>query len=578
MSRILRVNTERGTAVFEDVPDKYVRMAGRWLTSSLVADEVDPRCHPLGPSNKLVLAPGMLTGTAAPSSARLSVGAKSPLTNGIKESNAGTKFAPMLARLDIKAIVVEGQPSDGAWYALIVDRSGATLSSAADLAGKGAYETTDALIARYGKVGVCCVGPAGEARMANAGICFNDMKDRGSRYAGRGGLGAVMGARGLKAIVVDATGAKPVEPVDRELFDQGRRKMTEAIQSHAITQPKGGLNTYGTAVLVNILNEAGGLPTRNFSRGRFDEAASISGEAIFEGNKQRLGKELYNHGCSPGCIIQCSNTWHAADGSEIVSCIEYETAWAFGANCEISDLDAIGRLTWLCNDIGLDTIEAGNTIAVAMEAGIIKFGDAQAAISLLEEVGKGTALGRLVGSGAAVLGKTYGVTRVPVVKGQAMPAYEPRAVKGIGVTYATSTMGADHTAGYTIAPEILGVSGKQDPLKANKAALSRAFQSTTAFIDTSGHCLFIAFPILDIPAGFEGLIEECAGMLGVRWTAADVTRIGDEILAKERAFNEAAGLGKADDRLPEFMKYEPLPPHNVVWDVSDEELDSVFPG
>ena len=577
MSRILRVNMSLGTAAFEEVPSKYASMAGRWLTSSIVVDEIDPLCHPLGPNNKLIVAPGLLTGSAAPTSARLSVGAKSPLTNGIKESNAGTKFASMQARLGIKAIVVEGQSPAGSWQVLAIDRDGASLYPAADLAGKGAYETTDALVAKHGKVGVCCIGPAGEMKMANAGICFNDMKDRGSRYAGRGGLGAVMGARGLKAIVVDAEGTSPVAPVDKALFDQGRRKMVEAIQSHAITKPKGGLNTYGTAVLINMLNEAGGLPTRNFSRGRYDEAAKISGEAIFEGNKERLGKELYNHGCSPGCIIQCSNTWHAADGSEIVSCIEYETAWAFGANCEIDDLDAIGRLTWLCNDMGIDTIEAGNTIAVAMEAGIIQFGDAPGAINLLEEVGRGTALGRLVGSGAAVLGKTYGVNRVPVVKGQAMPAYEPRAVKGIGVTYATSTMGADHTAGYTIAPEILGVSGKQDPLKANKAALSRAFQSTTAFIDTSGHCLFIAFPILDIPAGFEGMIEECAGMLGVSWTAADVTRIGDEILAKERAFNEAAGLDKSDDRLPEFMKYEPLPPHNVVWDVSDEELDSVFP-
>jgi aldehyde:ferredoxin oxidoreductase len=384
-----------------------------------------------------------------------------------------------------------------------------------------------------------------------------------------------MGSKGLKAIVVNSRGAPAVPIVDKALFDAGRNKLTKAIRSHDITKPKGGLHTYGTAVLVNILNEAGGLPTRNFSRGRFEKAADVAGEAIFEGNKARLGKELYNHACSPGCIIQCSNTWHAPDGSEAVSCIEYETAWAFGPNCEIGDLDVIGRLTWLCNDIGLDTIEAGGTIAVAMEGGVIPFGDAAGAINLLEEVGKGTPLGHIIGAGAAVTGRVFGVVRVPAVKGQNMPAYDPRVVKGIGVTYATTTMGADHTAGYTIAPEILGVSGKIDNFDVNKAELSRNFQATTAFIDSIGHCLFIAFPILDFPEGFTGMIEECNGVLGTSWTAGDVGRIGAEILARERDFNKGAGFTSADDRLPEFMKYEPLPPHNEVWNVSDKELDAV---
>jgi aldehyde:ferredoxin oxidoreductase len=387
-----------------------------------------------------------------------------------------------------------------------------------------------------------------------------------------------MGSKGLKAIVVNSRGAPAVPIANKDLFEMGRKKLTSALRSHDITKPKGGLNTYGTAVLVNMLNEAGGLPTRNFSRGRFEKAADIAGEAIFEGNKARLGKELYNHACSPGCIIQCSNTWHSEDGSEAVSCIEYETVWAFGPDCEIGDLDVIGRLTWLCNDIGIDTIEAGGTVAVAMEGGVIPFGDGQGAIGLLEEVRKGTPLGHIIGAGAAVTGKVFGVVRVPVVKGQSMPAYDPRVVKGIGVTYATSTMGADHTAGYTIAPEILGVSGKVDSFDVKKAELSRNFQTTTAFIDSIGHCLFIAFAILDFPEGFEGMIEECNGVLGTSWTAEDVGRIGAEILSRERDFNKGAGFTSADDRLPEFMKYEPLPPHNEVWNVSDEELDAVHGG
>ena len=215
-------------------------------------------------------------------------------------------------------------------------------------------------------------------------------------------------------------------------------------------------------------------------------------------------------------------------------------------------------------------------IGVAMDAGLAEFGDGEAAIGMLEEVRQGTPLGHILGQGTGFTAKALGVVRSPDVKGQGMPAYEPRAIKGIGITYAISTMGADHTSGYTIAPEIAGVGGKVDQFDVDKAALVRAFQYTTAFIDTSGHCLFIAFPILDIASGFEGLVEECTGVLGVEWTGDDVTRIGKEILDKEMAFNRAAGLTPADDRIPEFMKYEKLPPHNVVWDVPDETLDAVF--
>jgi aldehyde:ferredoxin oxidoreductase len=577
MSKILRVNMTTLTTAYEDVPEAYRFLGGRGLTSSIVFDEVEPTCHPLGPNNKLVFAPGMVTGTAAPTSSRISVGGKSPLTGTIKESNAGTKFSPMLAKLGIKAIIVEGQPRDGGWYVLEIDQKGARLVPAGDLVGKGAYATTDALIGRYGKVGVCCIGPAGEMKMAMAGVCFNDLSDRASRYSGRGGLGAVMGSKGLKAIVVDDKGAPGVEIADKELFDRGRKKLTEALRSHAITKPQGALNTYGTAVLINILNEAGGLPTRNFSSGFFEDAPKISGEAFFEGVKQRLGKETYNHACSPGCIIQCSNTWYKPDGTEHVSCQEYESIWAFGANCGINSLDVTGELIRLCNEYGLDTIEAGGTIAVAMEGGLAEFGDGQKAIELLHEIGKGTPLGRILGQGAAFTGKALGVVRVPGVKGQNMPAYEPRAVKGIGVTYITNPQGADHTIGYTIAPEILGVSGKADPLTPEgKAELSRNFQIATAFIDSSGYCLFIAFAILDIAEGFEGMIESCAGVFGTHWTADDATRIGAEILKKERAFDQAAGFTSAHDRPPEFMRYEPLPPHNHVWDVPDEALDKVW--
>lgn len=582
---ILRINMTDRSYRLEEVPATYKNLGGRGMTSSIVHDEVPPLCHPLGPNNKLVFAPGIVTGTAAPTSARISVGAKSPLTGGIKESNAGSPWPPNLASMQIKALVVEGQPKEKGkyWMAHLTwdtkaGKPEVEFLPADEYKGKDLDEVYPKVFERFGKnPSIAGFGVAAEYGYANSGIVFNDLKKRPSRYSGRGGLGAVMASKGLKFIVVDSKDAPGVAIADKALFEQGTKKLADALRTHDITKPKGALNTYGTAVLVNILNEAGGFPTRNFSTGRFEGAAKTSGEAIFEGNKSRLGKELYNHACSPGCIIQCSNTWYKPDGTEHTSCVEYESDWALGADCGIDSLDDIAEMVRLCNAYGLDTIETGTALAVAMEAGVIPFGDGKKAIGLIQEMGKGTPLGRILGGGTAFTGKAYGVTHVPTVKGQSMPAYEPRAVKGIGITYATTTMGADHTAGYTICPEILSIGGKADPLSPEgKAALSRAFQATTAFIDSSGHCLFIAFAILDIASGFEGMVEGCNGVLGTNWKPDDVVKIGSEILRKERAFNEAAGLSKEHDRVPEFMRYEPLPPHNQVFDVPDSALDSVY--
>ena len=579
----VRVNMTDRSFKVEATPDAYKYLGGRGLTSNVIADEVPPLCHALGPNNKLVFAGGMTSGTSAPTSARISVGGKSPLTGGIKEANAGTTWAADLAVMGIKALVIEGHPAEkGKYWGLYITcdkkKPKVEFFDAGEFTGKVLSEVFPAMYKKFGnKITVCGIGMAAEHGYSNSGIVFSDMKDRPTRYAGRGGLGAVMATKGVKFIVLDRTGGPGVEIVDKALFEQGRKKMIDALRTHAITKPKGALNSYGTAVLINILNEAGGLPTRNFTSGRFEGAPNIAGEAIFEGNKLRKGKEVYNHACSSGCIIQCSNTVYDEKGEEITSCLEYESSWSLGADCGIDNLDDVAYMNALCNDYGLDTIETGTAIAVAMEAGVIPFGDRKGAINLVHEMGKGTPQGRILGAGTAATGRAYGISRVPVVKGQSMPAYEPRAVKGIGITYATTTMGADHTAGYTIAPEILGVMGKQDPLSnEGKAGLSRAFQATTAFIDSCGHCLFIAFAILDIASGYEGMVEEVNGVFGTSWTADDILKQGGDILKVERKFNEAAGIGKEADRVPEFMKTEPLPPHNNIFDVSDEALDSVF--
>ena len=576
--KIVRINMSDLKATYEDVPKKWTKWGGRGMTSAIVFEEVPPTCHPLGPNNKVVIAPGWVTGTpAAPSSGRTSFGGKSPLTGTIKESNAGGLSGQKIAKLGLAAIILEGTPAKDQWHYLVITKDGVEFKDASGLMGKGMYEIDEILWKDYPKTAVIGIGQAGEMKLSNAGISVNDPENKPGRYAGRGGLGAVMGARGIKAIVIDDDGGPGVEIANKELFEEGRKKLADAIMEHGLTKKDGGLNAYGTDVLMNIINEAGGLPTRNFSSGQFEGAAKISGEAIAEAVEKRNGEGMTGHNCHPGCIIQCSNIYPDESGKALVSCLEYETAWALGANCGIDNLDIIARMTRECNDLGLDTIEAGNSIAIAMEGGLLEFGDAEGALKLFDEIRNKTPMGRILGQGVEATAKAFGVHRVPTVKGQSMPAYEPRAIKGIGVTYATTPMGADHTSGYTIAPEIAGVSGKVDPLTdEGKADLSLAFQASTAFIDSSGYCLFIAFPVLDIQTGFEGMVDSVAGVMGIDLTGDDAIALGKDVLKMERLFNERAGFTKEDDRLPEFMRYEKLPPHDAVWSMTDEELDKVF--
>ncbi len=577
--QILRINMTKLEATYEEVPEKWAKWGGRGLTSSIVVDEVDPTCHPLGPNNKLVIAPGWVSGSpAAPSSGRTSFGAKSPLTGGIKEANSGGLSSQKIAKLGLAAIIIEGMPAAGKWYELFINKDGVKFEDASALMGKGMYEIDTLMWEKYpNKPAVIGIGPVGEMKLASAGISVNDPENEPGRYAGRGGLGAVMGARGIKVMIVDDKGGPGVEIANKELFTIGRKKLAAAMGEHALTKVNGGLWSFGTNVLMNIINEAGGLPTRNFSAGQFEGAAKISGEAVAENIEARGGVGAVHHACHPGCIMQCSSIYPHEDGTAFVSVIEYETAFSLGANCGIDDIDYIAQATWECNDIGLDTIEAGNAVAIMMDGGQLEFGDKEGALKLFDEMRDGTPLGRVLGQGVEATAKAFGVYRVPTVKGQSMPAYEPRAIKGIGVTYATTVMGADHTAGYTIAPEIAGVGGKVDPLdNTDKGALSLTFQAATAFIDSSGYCLFIAFPILDIPDGWAGMAESVAGVTGLDITGENVLDVGKEVLKMERLFNEAAGFTPADDRLPEFMRDEALPPHNVKWDMEDEVLDSVF--
>ncbi|HDQ40109.1 MAG TPA: aldehyde ferredoxin oxidoreductase [Desulfonatronum sp.] len=577
MDKILRIDmgAQGGPKATVEPVGQYAGMGGRGMTTMVVYKEVPADCHPLGPENKLVISPGLMSGSAAASSGRISVGCKSPLTGTIKEANAGGTAAQALARLGYAAVILEGEGKGEDLYKVVINDAGVQIQKADDLKMLPNYDLIEKLKPVHGdKVSVISIGTAGEMRMASSSIAVTDPEFRPTRHCGRGGVGAVMGSKGIKCIVVDASTTKMRQPARPDEFKEANRKFVEGLKQHAVTGQ--GLPTFGTNVLTNILNEAGGYPTYNFKQGRFDGGQNLSGELQAENMKNRPGGQP-THGCHRGCVIQCSGIYTDKDGNYMSKQPEYETVWSHGGNCGIDDLDAIAKLDYLDDNYGVDTIEMGVAIGVAMEAGVIPFGDAEGAINLVHEVGKGTHLGRILGAGAAVTAKCYGLEHAPVVKGQAMPAYDPRAVKGIGVTYATTTQGADHTAGYAVATNILNVGGSVDPLKPEgQAELSRNLQIATAALDATGFCLFIAFAILDQPETFNAMVDTINHMYGLNMTGDDVVALGQKILKMEREFNEKAGFGPAHDRLPRYFSREPLAPHNVVFDVSDMELDSVY--
>ncbi len=574
MDKIFRVNMTDLTVTVQPVPDAWNGLGGRALTSTVVAAEVPPTCHPLGPYNKLVFAPGLLSGTAATNSGRFSCGAKSPLTGGIKESSAGGTSSRIIARLGIKAIIIEGQPKGDTWYALVVGKDGVEIRPETETLGAGTFAVMNNVAERFGKDhGVITLGPAGENLMAIANISVKDPESK-VRSFGRGGLGAVMGSKKIKFITVDPAGSKSPPLADATRFHDANQAFFQTLSDHPVTGQ--GLKKYGTAVLINVINEAGGLPTKNFTQGQCLHHDAISGETMYDTIVARGGKP--SHICSKNCQIQCSQVYHDKNGKYLTSGFEYETIWALGADAMVADLDIIAEIDNAMDDIGVDSIETSVMFAVAMEAGVLPWGDGKRILQLLrEDITGGTPLGHLLGGGTGHVGRSYGLTRIPVVKNQAIPAYDPRPIKGIGVTYATTTMGADHTAGYAIATNILNVGGKVDPLQnEGQVELSRNLQIATAAVDSTGLCLFIAFPALDIPACLASVVDMLNARYGTALTGDDVVALGKQVLKIEHAFNLAAGLGPETDRLPEFFELEPLAPHNAKWDMDPKQLASFW--
>jgi aldehyde:ferredoxin oxidoreductase len=565
MKKLYRIKMDTLQCESGPVPAEYERLGGRGFCSTLIEKEVNPTCSPLGPDNKLVIAPGILAGTMSPCSQRLSVGGKSPLTGGIKEANAGGTSGQKMGWLGIAAIVLEGKPKAGQWYTLHISRDGAVLEDAGDLKGAGNYRVAEALRGKYGRhVGIISIGPAGEMLMSAATVATTDQEGNPARHAARGGLGAVMGSKGIKAIVIDDTGApKTVSAVDQQAFKEIVKEFIHVIMERP--RVKHRLHKFGTAGLISFTNEVNSLPTRNFSRGQFEKVEQISGEAVVALIDARGGKR--GHACYQGCIVRCSNQFMDADGKYLTSSFEYETIGMLGSNLDICDIDAIARMDRLCDDYGIDTIEIGCALGVAMDANVLPFGDAVRAIEILHEVGKGTVLGRVIGNGAVTTGKVFGAERVPAIKGQGLPAWDPRTALATGVTFITSPQGADHTAG-----RLQGVM-EFDRLKPGTIApLSRDMQIRACFYDTVGLCHFAD----GTPESAEWLAKLLSAFYGGPFSVTNVMEVGQKILETELQFNAGAGITEADDRLPEFMLKEPLPPTNAGFTVPREEIQEAF--
>jgi aldehyde:ferredoxin oxidoreductase len=569
--KFIRVNMNEQTINIADVPQDYMGLGGRGLTSIMVNAEVPPKCDPLGPENKLIFAPGLLSGTPLVNTSRISIGAKSPLTGTIKESNAGGTVAAALGHLGITAVVIEGQAPDGELSFLRIDANGdASLVPAQAYKGMRTYALVEKIFELYGeKTAVLCIGPAGEYRLTAASIQTSDIDGRPCRAAGRGGLGAVMGAKGLKALIVDQGGKSADAIADPETFKEANKVIVKVIKAH----PMAGqvMPALGTAGLVAPVNSMGAFPSYNARKGVLEGWEKISGEAMAKLIQERGGNTTHV-GCAQ-CIVHCSNEFVDKEGKYVTSSLEYETIWATGGMTGIDDLDTIARLDNLCDDIGVDTMSTGVAVAVAMDAGYKEFGDSAAAIEMVEEIGKGTEFGKILGNGPAAVGKHFNHERVPVVKGQSIAAYDPRAMLGNGVTFATSPMGADHTAGNVVGEYL---EQKLDPLNAEgQVEASRNLQVGTAAMDCTGLC-FMAYVALTTPEGGEALLKAINAKFGIQLGPEDVPALGVRVLKAEREFNRRAGFTNQDDRLPKFFYEEPLPPHNAVFTISDEEIDRTF--
>jgi aldehyde:ferredoxin oxidoreductase len=569
--KVLRLDLNKEKWEVEELDEEIVRkyIGGRGIGDYILYNEMEPNTDPLSPDNIMVIASGVLTDTKAPSSSRYMVVTKSPLTGTILTANSGGTWGAALRKAGFDVLVIKGKAKKPVY--LWIHDGEVEIRKAKKYWGKMVSEVDDALKSETDeKAHVLQCGIAGEKLSKIAGV----MNDK-YRAAGRGGAGAVMGSKNLKAIVV--RGTQKIEVAKPDAMDEAVQETVNALQSHPaggdLTKSGGALNALGTAVLVNVINGAGILPTRNFQTGQFDEAEDISGETIAD---DLLKKAVACYKCPIACgrwVDYNEGTWGGKHYEKTEGeSLEYETTWAFGAELGINDLDAIARANWICNEYGFDTISAGVTIGFAMEAyekGLItkddlgfelKWGDADAMIKTLEMMGKREGYGDILADGSLAAARKIGKGAEEYTmqaKGLELPAYDPRGAYGIGLNYATSNRGGAHVNGYTIAAEIAGAPLKADPFdaSADKVGLTILFQNLTAAVDSTGTCLFQTFS-----AGAEEFAPMVGAVMG--WddfSADEFVKAGERIYALERQFNAREGFGRKDDSLPKRLTTEEMP-------------------
>ncbi len=555
MGAILRVNLTNGTLKTEAFPRDLAKLylGGRGLATKMFVDETDSKVDPLAPENKLLFATGPLTNTTAPTGGRYMVITKSPLTGLIACSNSGGYFGARMKKAGYDILILEGKAPKPVYLYLGEDK--AELRDAAHLWGKRVSETTDQLIAEIGQknASVTCIGPAGE----NLSLIASVMNDK-HRAAGRSGVGAVMGSKNLKAIIAYGNKRSPV--ADEKKMGEVVKAQLKMIKDNPVTST--GLPTLGTKVLDNIINQNGLYPVRNFQEAQFARVASMSGEALVD---KYLVKNVACYACPIGCgrLVELPNGM-AGEGPE------YESGWAFGPLCDIDDLNVITEANLICNDLGLDTISAGVTIAAAMElyergyipeedlakGPSLKFGSTEALGYYLKQMAYRKGLGDRMSDGSYRLAEHYGHPECSMsVKKQELPAYDPRGAQGHGLGYATSNRGGCHVRSYLISPEILGSPEKLDPQTLEgKPEWVKAFQDLTALIDSAGLCLFSSFA-LGAPE-YAALLNAA---LGESWSPDDIIKIGERIWNLERRYNLDAGMDPASDTLPDRFLKDPIP-------------------
>jgi aldehyde:ferredoxin oxidoreductase len=571
IGKVLRVDLTKSEWKVEELDPKLAAqfIGGRGLGSKVLFDEIDPKVDPFSPNNKLIMATGPLTGTSASAAGRYMVITKSPLTGTIACSNSGGHFGAEMKFARFDMIIFEGKAKNPVY--LYVEDGKAEIRDAKALWGKTTHETTDQILSETDMdARVACIGPAGE-KLVRFACVINDKH----RAAGRSGVGAVMGSKNLKAVAVKGSGGIPV--AHKEAFRKATLDVLQKVKANPVTSK--GLPTYGTCVLVNVINASGIFPTRNFREGVFEGAEKISGETIVDNILVR------NRACF-GCPIACGRVVKVTNPK--YECFsegpEYESDWSLGGCCGVDNLDAIAKGNYLCDILGFDPISAGVTIACAMELferGILtkkevdrslNFGDAEAMVEMVRAIGYREGFGDALAEGSYRLAEKHGHPEYSMsVKKQEFPAYDGRGVQGMGLQYATSNRGACHVRGYLISPEILGSPQKLDPFETEeKAGWVKAFQDLTAVVDSSGLCLFNTFAF-----GGPEILESLKAATGIEMSLEELMKAGERIWNLEKIFNLKAGITGKDDRLPDRITKEPMPSGPAKGKVS--ELGKMLP-